>query len=101
MFSNLNSDIIIYGHNHNRSIIEYKGKFYINPGSLGCPSKDKDVARAVILVVEDNVEYENKSIRLPVALIEEVQRLADKNNLSFNKVIIQCVTYALENMDEE
>ena len=25
---------------------------------------------------KDNVEYENKSIRLPVALIEEVQRLA-------------------------
>ncbi len=50
---------------------------------------------------KDNVEYENKSIRLPVALIEEVQRLANKNNLSFNKVIIQCITYALENMEEE
>lgn len=50
---------------------------------------------------KDNIEYENKSIRLPSSLIEEVQRLADKNNLSFNKVIIQCVTYALENMDEE
>lgn len=66
MFSNLNSDIIIYGHNHNRSIIEYKGKFYINPGSLGCPSKDKDVARAVILVVEDNVEYEILEIKYDV-----------------------------------
>ncbi|MBQ3163193.1 MAG: hypothetical protein IJC02_01440 [Lachnospiraceae bacterium] len=50
---------------------------------------------------KDNVEYENKSIRLPVSLIEEVQRLANKNNLSFNKVIIQCITYALENMEAE
>lgn len=49
---------------------------------------------------KDNIEYENKSLRLPTDLIEEVQKLADKNNMSFNKVIIQCVTYALENMEE-
>lgn len=47
-----------------------------------------------------DTEYENKSLRLPVDLINEVQRLADKNNMSFNKVIIQCVAYALENMEE-
>ena len=49
---------------------------------------------------KDNIEYENKSLRLPTDLIEEVQKLADKNNMSFNKVIIQCVTYALENKEE-
>lgn len=49
----------------------------------------------------DNIEYENKSLRLPTELINEVQRLADKNNMSFNKVIIQCITYALENMEED
>lgn len=47
------------------------------------------------------IEYENKSLRLPKELIDRVQALADKNNLSFNKVIIQCVEYALENMAPE
>lgn len=49
---------------------------------------------------KDKIEYEYKSIRLPCFLIKKVQRLADKNELSFNRVIIECITYALENMDE-
>ena len=44
--------------------------------------------------------YENKSVRLPVDLIEEVQHLADKNNLSFNKVVIECIRYALDNLGD-
>lgn len=46
-------------------------------------------------------EYENKSLRLPKELINSVQKLADENNLSFNKVVIQCIEYALSNMSEE
>lgn len=47
----------------------------------------------------DNTEYENKSLRLPKDLIETVQALANKNDMSFNKVIIQCVEYAIAHMD--
>lgn len=46
-------------------------------------------------------EYENKSLRLPVDLIETVQNLANENNMSFNKVVIQCIEYALTHMDTE
>lgn len=49
---------------------------------------------------KDYIEYENKSLRLPRELITKVQELANKNNMSFNKVIIQCVAYALENMED-
>lgn len=49
----------------------------------------------------DLTEYENKSLRLPKELIEKVQKLADKNNMSFNKVIIQSVEYALEHMEHD
>lgn len=45
-------------------------------------------------------EYENKSLRLPKDLIETVQKLADDNNMSFNRVVTQCIEYALENMEE-
>ncbi|MBO5228164.1 MAG: Arc family DNA-binding protein [Lachnospiraceae bacterium] len=48
-------------------------------------------------IKKDYIEYENKSLRLPKDLIEEVQKLANENNLSFNKVVIQCIEYALEN----
>lgn len=50
---------------------------------------------------KEATEYENKSLRLPKDLIDEVQALANKNNLSFNKVVIQCIEYALNNMEPE
>ena len=45
---------------------------------------------------KDYVEYENKSLRLPKDLIDKVQQLASENNLSFDKVVIQCIEYTLE-----
>ncbi len=49
-------------------------------------------------IKRDYVEYENKSLRLPKDLIDRVQDLANQNALSFNKVVIQCIEYALSNM---
>lgn len=49
---------------------------------------------------KEYVEYENKSLRLPKDLIAKVQELANKNNMSFNRVIIQCIEYALDNAEE-
>lgn len=46
-------------------------------------------------------EYEIKSLRLPKDLIGEVQKLANENNMSFNKVVVHCVEYALENMEKD
>jgi len=48
---------------------------------------------------KDYSEYEYKSLRLPSNLIKEVQELADANNMSFNKVVIQCIEYSLQNME--
>ena len=50
---------------------------------------------------KDYIEYEIKSLRLPSDLIHRVQALADEYNLSFNKVVIQCIEYALNNLDEK
>lgn len=44
--------------------------------------------------------YENKSLRLPKDLIDEVQKLASENEMSFNKVVIQCIEYALEHTEK-
>jgi len=50
---------------------------------------------------KDYVDYENKSLRLPKELIEKVQALANENNMSFNKVVIQCIEYALSNQSKD
>ena len=50
MFAGVNSDIIIYGHDHARNICR-GGKLYINVGSLGCPKTEHDIARAGVLTI--------------------------------------------------
>lgn len=50
---------------------------------------------------KEYVEYENKSLRLPKDLTAKVQELANENNMSFNRVIIQCIEYALDNVEKE
>lgn len=47
---------------------------------------------------KQSVEYENKSLRLPKELIDKVQTLANQYNMSFNKVVISCIEYSLDNM---
>ena len=56
--------------------------------------------QCVFKLKADYIEYENKSLRLPKDLIEQVQTLADENNMSFNKVVIQCIEYALGDMED-
>ena len=52
MFADVDSDIILYGHDHARNICR-SDKLYINVGSLGCPSRDRNVARAGVLTIEN------------------------------------------------
>ncbi len=48
---------------------------------------------------KEYTEYEYKSLRLPKTLIERVQEVANENSMSFNKVVIQSLEYALDNME--
>ena len=40
----------------------------------------------------------NKTIRMPDTLIENLEKLAAKYDISFNQLVIQCCEYALNNM---
>lgn len=46
-------------------------------------------------------EYITKTFRLPKEFVEQLEAIAYKNNLSLNQLVIQCLNYALENMEEE
>lgn len=39
-----------------------------------------------------------KTIRLPQITVERLEDLATENNISFNSLLIQCITFALDNL---
>lgn len=43
----------------------------------------------------------NKTLRLKESMINEIQTLADKKNLSFNYLVIQMLQYCLDNLEED
>lgn len=42
----------------------------------------------------------SKTLRLPENIVEDVQKLANLKNLSFNKTIISLLNFSLENLDD-
>lgn len=42
----------------------------------------------------------NKTIRMPDDLIEKLEKLAVRNDISFNQLVIQCCVYSLENLPD-
>ena len=45
-------------------------------------------------------EYVNKTFRLPVELVKNLETLAQEKGISLNNLIVQCCDYALENIDK-
>ena len=51
-----------------------------------------------------NIEGENtitKTIRIKRNTAEKLDKLAYKNNITFNRLVNECIDYALQNMDED
>lgn len=42
----------------------------------------------------------NKTVRMPDSLIDKLEKLAAKNDISFNQLVIQCCEYAIENLKQ-
>lgn len=77
MFADVKSDIIIYGHDHTRNIC--KGdKLYVNVGSLGCPSKERNIARAGVLSIE-NGKAAVELIEVQYDVDEVIRRIDELN----------------------
>lgn len=51
--------------------------------------------------IQKGYDSVSKSFRLPVELVEELDKLAYENNLSLNQLVIQCLNFALKNLDNE
>ena len=44
-------------------------------------------------------ESENKTIRFPLPLIKEIEKVLEGTELTFSRFVIQACEYALDNMD--
>ncbi len=78
MISGIKGDIIIVGHDHNKTICKIGNRRYINVGSLGCPGKDRNITRAGILTIEnDAVEIE--TVELPYDVDTVIQKIDELN----------------------
>ena len=53
-----------------------------------------------MLEIEKGHESVNKTFRIPVDIVAELENLASINNTSVNKVVIQCLEYALANISQ-
>lgn len=54
-----------------------------------------------VLEFEKGFESVNKTFRIPVPVVEKLEMLAGKYNTSVNKIVIQCLEYALENISDD
>ena len=54
-----------------------------------------------MLEFEKGFESVNKTFRIPVPIVEQLTELAGKYNTSVNKIVIQCLEYALENISDD
>ena len=52
------------------------------------------------LKIPENHSGISKTLRLPENIVDDVQRLADLKNLSFNRTIISLIEFSLEKLDE-
>ncbi len=43
----------------------------------------------------------SKTLRLPENIVADIQLLSDYKNISFNKIVIELLNFALENLDDE
>ena len=78
MFSEIDADVILYAHDHSTTINQDENKLFANCGSLGCPAKDGNVARAGILTIKNStVSYESIRVLYDVdKVIADINRLA-------------------------
>jgi len=46
-------------------------------------------------------EHRNKTFRFPAELVEKLQIIAQQEDVSLNKLVIQCCQYAMENFVQD
>jgi predicted HicB family RNase H-like nuclease len=43
----------------------------------------------------------SKTFRLPIELVKQLEKLSDDNNISLNQLVIPCLEFATDNLEED
>ena len=54
----------------------------------------------MLVIKKEYNDYVNKTFRLPTEIVDTLEEVAKEKNTSLNKVIIQCLEFAIENIDD-
>lgn len=46
-------------------------------------------------------EYVNKTFRMEKKLVDKMNIICDEKNISLNKLVVQCIEYALNELEDE
>ena len=46
-------------------------------------------------------EYVNRTFRINKKLVDRMEKVCDAKNISLNKLMVICVEYALDNLEED
>ncbi|MBQ2670948.1 MAG: hypothetical protein IJG06_09415 [Clostridia bacterium] len=58
------------------------------------------MGKLVIKKETERISSINRTIRIKPEVFDKLMELSEKNEISFNKVVNQCLEYALENLEE-
>lgn len=76
MFKEIDADIFLYGHTHEFSINTRNNKWYINPGSLGCPVGTNIVNAGILDISENKVNFRPLNVKYDVEkVIEKIRQI--------------------------
>ena len=51
--------------------------------------------------IQKGYDSESKTFRLPIELIGKLETLAGNNKISLNQLVIQCLIYAVDNLESD
>ncbi len=54
-----------------------------------------------MLELEKGFESVNKTFRIPINIVDKLDQLAGEYNTSMNKIVVQCLQYALDSLEAE
>lgn len=59
------------------------------------------MGKFIIKADAEKISSINRTIRMKPECFDKLMEISEKTGISFNKVVNQCLEYALENLDED
>lgn len=76
LFEEDDANIFLFGHTHNAYCKIVNSKYFINPGSLGCPSKTGCASVGILEIDKKNISYKNIQVEYDVKkVIDDIKTL--------------------------